>query len=103
MAIDTLLIEIGTEELPPKNLNKLSTVFAHKVSQSFIDLGFSLGKVEHFVTPRRIALQIFQMPQKQPSRLIQKRGPALTSAYDQKGSPTQAIVGFARSCGIDVS
>ncbi|MBI2791512.1 MAG: glycine--tRNA ligase subunit beta [Gammaproteobacteria bacterium] len=103
MAIDTLLIEIGTEELPPKNLNKLSTIFAHKVSQSFTDLGFSIGKVEHFVTPRRLAIQIFQMPEKQPSRLIQKRGPALTSAYDQKGSPTQAIVGFARSCGIDVS
>lgn len=103
MTAETLLIEIGTEELPPIHLNKLSSAFAEKITQAFAHLGISYGKVEDFVTPRRIATQIFAVPDHQPARVIQKRGPTLASAYDAKGNPSQAAIGFARSCKVEVT
>lgn len=99
---DTLLIEIGTEELPPSHLGKLSGAFVKQICQAFSLLGIPYGKAEHFVTPRRITARIFEVPLEQPSRVVQKRGPALTSAYDAKGQPTPAALGFARSCGVNV-
>ncbi len=100
---ETLLIEIGTEELPPKHLDKLAKTFAQSIATAFTELGITYGKVEHFVTPRRIAARIFDVPQVQAKRQIQKRGPAIASAYDAKGNPTQAALGFARGAQVDIS
>ncbi len=100
---DTLLIEIGTEELPPKNLDKLSQTFAEVITSAFTECGLTFGKVEHFATPRRIAVRIFDVPHEQAARQMQKRGPTLASAYDAKGNPTTAALGFARGCGVDIS
>ncbi|MBN9289280.1 MAG: glycine--tRNA ligase subunit beta [Gammaproteobacteria bacterium 39-13] len=99
---DTLLIEIGTEELPPSHLGRLSNAFVKQICQAFNLLGISYGKTEHFVTPRRIAARIYDVPSEQPTRIIQKRGPALASAYDAKGQPTPAALGFARGCGVSI-
>lgn len=101
MAPATLLIEIGTEELPPKQLDKLSATFAQSIERSLNELGFMTAGVEHFVTPRRIAARLKEVPAIQPTRLVQKRGPALSAAYDAQGNPTPAALGFARSCGVE--
>ncbi|MBS0286494.1 MAG: glycine--tRNA ligase subunit beta [Proteobacteria bacterium] len=102
-ATETLLIEIGTEELPPKHLEKLAKDFAHFISQAFTTIGIPYGKVEHFVTPRRIAARLFDVPAEQEKRAVQKRGPAIASAYDAKGNPTAAAIGFAKGCHVDIS
>jgi len=98
-----LLIEIGTEELPPHHLGKLSSAFSKVLAESLQAAGISPGQIEHFVTPRRIAARFSDVPSMQPQRLVQKRGPALASAYDAKGNPTQAALGFAKSCKVDIS
>lgn len=103
MSLDTLLIEIGTEELPPHSLEKFSTGFSNSIFQALSDLGLSCGKVEHFVTPRRIAARLFEVPALQAGRKLQKRGPALSAAFDSSGKPTPAAIGFARGCQVDVS
>ncbi len=103
LATDTLLIEIGTEELPPKNLDKLAKNFAHNITHALNTLGIPFGKTEYFVTPRRIAARIYDVPKEQESRKIQKRGPTLSSAYDPKGNPTPAAMGFAKSCHVAVN
>lgn len=100
---ETLLIEIGTEELPPCHLARLSSAFAEKIGDKLSDLGITHDKIDHFATPRRIGAQIFNVPENQPLRLIQKRGPSLSAAYDAKGNPTMAAIGFAKGCGVDVS
>lgn len=97
--IDTLLIEIGTEELPPSHLDKLSEAFAEKISEEFASLGITFSQVEHYVTPRRLAARFSDIPSKQPHRTIKRRGPALASAYDKNGQATPALLGFAKSCG----
>lgn len=99
---ESLLIEIGTEELPPSRLGNLSLTFMNEICQAFNALGISYGKAEHFVTPRRICARLSEVSHEQPSRLVQKRGPALASAYDAKGQPTPAALGFARGCGVEV-
>ncbi|MGE3319325.1 MAG: glycine--tRNA ligase subunit beta [Candidatus Berkiella sp.] len=98
----TLLIEIGTEELPPHHLGHLSSAFCKALGDSLMLTGINPSQTEHFVTPRRIAARFSDVPTTQPKRLVQKRGPALTSAYDAKGNPTQAALGFAKSCNTDV-
>jgi glycyl-tRNA synthetase beta chain len=100
---ETLLIEIGTEELPPHGLSKLSEAFSKALDLGLTNAGMPSDKVEHFVTPRRIAARFSNIPKMQPTRTVQKRGPAITSAYDAKGNPTNAALGFAKSCKVDIS
>ncbi|HRE31049.1 MAG TPA: glycine--tRNA ligase subunit beta, partial [Candidatus Berkiella sp.] len=98
----TLLIEIGTEELPPHHLSKLSGTFSKVLAQGLTDAGITYSKVEHFVTPRRIAARLQEVPATQPQRLVQKRGPAVANAYDASGNPTPAALGFAKSCKVSI-
>lgn len=98
-----LLIEIGTEELPPHHLGNLSSAFCRVLGESLQACGITPSQAEHFVTPRRIAARFSDVPSTQPKRLVQKRGPALSSAYDAKGNPTQAALGFAKSCQVDIN
>jgi len=101
MTAPTLLIELGTEELPPSHLATLSNAFSEKISSQLTALGFTFDKVVHYASPRRLSLQIFNLPALQPNRTLEKRGPALSAAFDSQGQPTLAALGFARSCGID--
>ena len=103
MTTDTLLIEIGTEELPPHHLGNLARHFEHNLAKALSEIGIQYEKSEHFASPRRLAARFVKVPAMQENRQIQKRGPALAAAFDAKGNPTQAAMGFAKSCGIDVS
>ena len=101
-ARQNLLIELGTEELPPKALKKLSTAFTSGIVDGLKKAGFELGEIESFAAPRRLALLINDVAGSQPDREVERKGPALKAAYDADGKPTKAVMGFARSCGVEV-
>ncbi|UXN34344.1 glycine--tRNA ligase subunit beta [Avibacterium paragallinarum] len=96
------LAEIGTEELPPKALKKLATAFAENVENELNQAGLAFDKVEWFATPRRLAVKVLGLAEAQPSKEVEKRGPAVTAAFDAEGKPTKAAEGWARGCGISV-
>lgn len=96
------LIEIGTEELPPRALLPLAQNFASLVTQALTDHKLAPGSVEVFATPRRLAMLLRDTPVQQAQQLIEKRGPALDAAFDADGNPSRAALGFAASCGVDV-
>jgi glycyl-tRNA synthetase beta chain len=96
------LVEIGTEELPPKSLLALATAFADGVAKGLAEAGLSHKAVEKFATPRRVAVRVRKLAQRQPDRAIERRGPPLKAAFDAQGAPTQAALAFAKSCGVDV-
>lgn len=98
----TLLFELGTEELPPKALKRLSEALTQHFVDGLDQAGLEHGEVENFATPRRLALRVQACMLKQPDRQIERRGPALQAAYDKDGNPTKAAEGFARSCGTTV-
>ena len=102
MNSDTLLIEVGTEELPPTDAKNLSDHFTDAVTRQLADLGFSHEDVTSYVTPRRIAVLFEQTSANQPDQKVERRGPAIDAAYDDDGQPTKAATGFARSCGVEL-
>lgn len=97
------LIELGTEELPPKALQKLSSAFTEGVVNGLKAAGLEVSQVESFATPRRLAMLLRDVPLKQADQRVEKRGPALQAAFDADGNPSKALQGFARSCGVEVS
>ena len=97
-----LLIEIGTEELPPKALAGLAEAFEQGVVQGLAKAGLAAGVVQRFATPRRLALLLRDLPTQQPDRELERRGPALSAAFQADGTPSKAAEGFARSCGVTV-
>jgi glycyl-tRNA synthetase beta chain len=97
------LIELGTEELPPKNLKSLSEDFAKLVSQALTDAGLPATSTEVYATPRRLGLLMRDMPTQQADQIVEKRGPALQAAFDKEGNPSKAAQGFARGCGVEVA
>lgn len=96
------LVEIGTEELPPKALQTLAGHFASGLGDALREAQLAPGEVEVFATPRRLALLLREVPLQQADRAIDKRGPALAAAFDADGNPTRAALGFAASCGVDI-
>jgi glycyl-tRNA synthetase beta chain len=94
------LIELGTEELPPKALKTLSQNFADLTRKALEDCGLPPSSVQVFATPRRLAMLFRDLPTRQADRLVEKRGPALQAAFDSEGKPSKATLGFAKSCGI---
>lgn len=98
-----LLIELGTEELPPKALRALSEAFAGETLRQLDEAGFAHGALDVFATPRRLAFRIRQLQTRQPDREVERRGPALQAAFDGDGNPTRAALGFAQSVGLEVS
>lgn len=99
---DDLLIEIGTEELPPKALLKLSQAFHQGVENGLKKAELSFDEIRPYATPRRLALVVTRLQNKQPDRNIERRGPAVKAAFDDDGNPTKALMGFAGSCGVGV-
>ena len=102
MSTNTLLIEIGTEELPPNAAKNLSDTLASYISSQLSEAGFTFSQVTPYVTPRRLALSISNISSQQPEQNIERKGPALKAAFDKDGEPTKAALGFAKSCGVTI-
>ena len=102
MTTQNFLVEIGTEELPPKALKTLATSFADNVEAELNQAGLAFDKIEWFAAPRRLAVKVLNLATQQPSKEIEKRGPAVSAAFDAEGKPTKAAEGWARGCGITV-
>ncbi|MBZ5487408.1 glycine--tRNA ligase subunit beta [Halomonas aquamarina] len=101
MAVDTLLLELGAEELPPTALDALSDAFAAGIEKGLQEAEIAFQGVTAYATPRRLAVQVSALADKQPDREVERRGPALAAAF-KDGAPTKAAEGFARSCGVSV-
>ena len=102
MTTQNFLVEIGTEELPPKALKTLATSFADNVEAELNQAGLTFSKIEWFAAPRRLAVKVLNLATQQPSKEIEKRGPAVSAAFDAEGKPTKAAEGWARGCSITV-
>ncbi|EIL99475.1 glycine--tRNA ligase subunit beta [Rhodanobacter denitrificans] len=103
-AAKSLLIELGTEELPPKALDELSAAFLRGICDGLakrgIDAGLDLAQA--YASPRRLAAYIPAVAATQPPQALERRGPALNAALDAEGRPSKALFGFAQSCGVSV-
>ncbi|MWN06193.1 glycine--tRNA ligase subunit beta [Gilliamella sp. Pas-s95] len=98
----TFLVEIGTEELPPKSLRTLAESFAANFIQQLDNANLEHGEVLWYASPRRLALKVLNLSDTQPDSQIVKRGPAVSAAFDVNGHATKAAEGWARGCGITV-
>jgi glycyl-tRNA synthetase beta chain len=97
-----LLVEIGTEELPPRALKRLATAFAEEMHVGLEKKDLAHESYQWFATPRRLAVLITDLVSSQEDKEVERRGPALAAAYDENGKPTKAAEGFARSCGVSI-
>lgn len=102
MTEKTFLVEIGTEELPPKALRSLAESFAANLTAELDAANLPHGDVKWFAAPRRLALKVSGLHESQADREVEKRGPAVAQAFDAEGNPSKAAEGWARGCGITV-
>ncbi len=102
MTEKTFLVEIGTEELPPKALRSLAESFAANLTAELDAANLPHGDVKWFAAPRRLALKVSALHESQADREVEKRGPAVSQAFDGEGKPSKAAEGWARGCGITV-
>ncbi|MBL0029853.1 MAG: glycine--tRNA ligase subunit beta [Rhodanobacteraceae bacterium] len=102
--IAPLLIELGTEELPPKALDELANAFRDGVAAGLSKRGIAhtAHSVRALHSPRRLAVWIEDVALQQPEQKLERRGPAASAAFDASGTPTKALIGFAHSCGVTV-
>jgi len=100
-----LLVELLTEELPPRALARLMEAFSHGLVEGLKEKYFLLPESEPqpFATPRRLAVIVSHVLGRQADRIVERKGPAVTTALGTDGQPTPALLGFAKSCGVDVS
>ena len=100
-----LLVELLTEELPPKALARLMETFSRNIFEGLKEKNFLAAAAEPkaYATPRRLAVVISQALEKQPDRKVERKGPAVATALDATGRPTAALIGFAKSCGVDLA
>jgi glycyl-tRNA synthetase beta chain len=96
------LVEIGAEEMPPKSLVALGESFRDGVVAGLASAGLSHGAVEACFTPRRLAVLVGKLLDRQPEQRLERRGPPVTAAFDAAGKPTRAAMAFADSCGVKV-
>ena len=103
MTTKTLLIELGTEELPPKSLKKLGLSFKQTILDALQEAELTKeSECRLLAAPRRLAVQIPNVASTQPDQIVERRGPAVQAAFKDDGSATPAALGFAKSCGIDI-
>ena len=95
-----LLVELGTEELPPKALRVLEQALADGLRTRLTQAGLVVAAIESFATPRRLAVHIRRLAVRPPDQLIKRRGPPLRASFDAAGAPTRAATAFADSCGV---
>ncbi|WP_394211918.1 glycine--tRNA ligase subunit beta [Psychrobacter piscatorii] len=101
--MSTILFELGCEELPPKSLKPLRDALQASVTEQLTDADITFDSIKAFAAPRRLAIKIEGISDKQPDRTEQKRGPAIKAAFDSDGNPTRAAMGFAKGLGIEAS
>ncbi len=94
------LVELGTEELPPKALLALSESFRDGLVSRLATAGLEHGAVQAFATPRRLAVRVKRLSLRAPEQKLQRRGPPASAAFDAQGQPTRAALAFAQSCGV---
>ena len=102
MSTADFLIELGTEELPPKALRSLQNAFADGITDRLKAAGVNFESTERFAAPRRLALTLMGLELQQPDETVERRGPSVAAAFDADGNPTKAVQGFARGCGVAV-
>ena len=98
-----LLFELCTEELPPRTLPALSSALTEAFRKGLDAAAIAHGEIHGFATPRRLAVWIEKLAERQPDRQVERRGPPLATAFDAQGAPTQAATAFAKSCGVAVA
>ena len=103
MRTENCLVELGTEELPPKALKSLGEAFATQFEAALTQADLSFDSVSWFAAPRRLAVYVTGLAEGQADKVVEKRGPAVSAAFDADGSPTKAAQGWARGNGIDVA
>ncbi|PYY86363.1 glycine--tRNA ligase subunit beta [Pseudomonas sp. TKO26] len=103
MSAQDFLVELGTEELPPKALNTLAEAFLAGIEKGLQSAGLSFQAKHVYAAPRRLAVLITQLATQQPDRSINLDGPPRQAAFDAEGNPTQAALGFAKKCGVELS
>ncbi|GLO00430.1 glycine--tRNA ligase beta subunit [Pseudomonas putida] len=102
MSAQDFLVELGTEELPPKALATLGDAFLAGIEKGLQAAGLNYTGKQVYAAPRRLAVLIRQLDVQQPDRSINIDGPPLQAAF-KDGEPTQAALGFAKKCGVDLS
>lgn len=103
MSAQDFLVELGTEELPPKALNTLADAFLAGIEKGLQAAGLNFEAKHVYAAPRRLAVLITALATQQPDRSINLDGPPRQAAFDADGNPTQAALGFAKKCGVDLS
>ncbi len=103
MSAQDFLVELGTEELPPKALNTLADSFMAGIEKGLQAAGLTYSAKQVYAAPRRLAVLISQLATEQPDRSVNLDGPPRQAAFDADGNPTQAALGFAKKCGVDLS
>lgn len=94
------LIELGTEELPPTQLRTLAEAFASNFESELKSASLTHQGVKWYASPRRLALKVSDLAEGQADKVVEKRGPAISVAFDADGNPTKAAQGWARGNGI---
>ncbi len=103
MSAQDFLVELGTEELPPKALGKLAEAFCSGIEKGLKEAGLGHAQVQAYAAPRRLAVLVEQLATQQPDRSVNLDGPPIQAAFDAEGEPTQAALGFARKCGVELA
>jgi glycyl-tRNA synthetase beta chain len=103
MSAQDFLVELGTEELPPKALNTLADAFLAGIEKGLQSAGLTYSAKQVYGAPRRLAVLITDLATQQPDRSVNLDGPPRQAAFDAEGNPTQAALGFAKKCGVDLS
>jgi len=103
MSAKDFLVELGTEELPPKALKSLGEAFLAGIEKGLKAAGLTYSAARYYAAPRRLAVQIDQLAVQQPDRTVNLDGPPQQAAFDASGNPTQAALGFAKKCGVDLA
>lgn len=100
MTTNDFLVELHTEELPPKAILKLAQAFAQQMQDQLQKAELAFKTITYFGTPRRLAVLVKELASAQPDQVVERKGPALNAAFDAEGNPSKACVGFATSCGV---
>ena len=103
MSAQDFLVELGTEELPPKALKSLGDAFLAGVEKGLKAAGLGYASARVYAAPRRLAVLVEQLAAQQPDRTVNLDGPPIQAAFDAAGNPTQAALGFAKKCGVDLA
>jgi glycyl-tRNA synthetase beta chain len=99
---DDFLVEIGTEELPPKALKPLMEAFGESLGTGIDEARLAHGDVRAYASPRRLTVLVEKLARRQEDRKVEQKGPPVRVAFDDDGNPTPAATAFARKCGVEV-